>query len=139
MGLETAATAASDDGLRWLAHPAGAGVYTEPDEMGVAAHLVFGTLTRLAGADLCIYPGSGGRISTQGGDEDRIARSLTGPLAGHKATLPCTGGGKSLAQAPEVAAVLGPDCAIVVGGDLLRLGPMMEDGVRSTIERLKAV
>lgn len=139
MGLETAASAAGDDGLMWLAHPAGAGVYTEPTDMGIAAHLVFGTLTRLAGADLCIYPGSGGRISTHGGDENRIAESLTGPLADHKATLPCTGGGKTLAQAPEVAASLGPDCAIVVGGDLLRLGPLMEDGVRTTIESLKVV
>lgn len=136
MGLETAGTVAREHDLMWLAHPAGAGVWTEGDTIGMAPELVFGQLIRLAGADLCIYPGSGGRISTRGLDEQRIAAALTGPLGQHRASLPCTGGGKTLAQVPTVAAELGPDCAVVVGGDLLRHADQLSQQVATTISSL---
>jgi ribulose-bisphosphate carboxylase large chain len=136
MGLETAATTARDHGLLWLAHPAAAGVFTEPTDMGVAADLIFGTLPRLAGADLVIYPGTGGRISAHG-NESLICQSLTAPLGHLAPSLPCTGGGKTLAQAPETAQRLGHDCAIVIGGDLLRLGDRMGTSIRKTIKQLE--
>lgn len=136
MGLETAATAAREFGLMWLAHPAVAGTMTESDDRGIAADVLLGTLVRAAGADISIYPGRGGRISTVEGEDSKIHHALTEPLGSLKPTLPCTGGGKTLDQVPETARELGPDCAILVGGDLLSRGRGLEQAVRETIEEL---
>ncbi|MGY6587181.1 MAG: RuBisCO large subunit C-terminal-like domain-containing protein [Wenzhouxiangella sp.] len=136
MGMETAAAAARSRELLWLSHPAGAGVWTETPDRGASAEWIFGRLPRLAGADLSIYPGSGGRITAQQADESGIIRALTRPLGHHLPTLPCSGGGKTLAQVPELASRLGPDLAVVVGGDLLLHGDGIQAVVSSTISKL---
>ena len=137
MGLEHAATAAREHGLMWLAHPAMAGALTQPSDTGIAPDLVFGTLPRLAGADLVIYPGHGGRLSTGSADTaDRIHRALLVEQARHRASLPCSGGGKTLSDLATIQARHGSDCAIVVGGDLLRHGPTISDRVRQAITDL---
>ena len=137
MGLEHAASAARDHGLMWLAHPAMAGSLTQSNDSGIAAELVFGTLPRLAGADLVIYPGSGGRIST--GDNataKAIHRRLLDQQGLHRPALPCSGGGKRLSDLPEMTREYGADCAVVVGGDLLLHGREMAEKVRATIAAL---
>ncbi|TVQ34993.1 MAG: hypothetical protein EA370_09895, partial [Wenzhouxiangella sp.] len=121
MGLEHAATAAREHGLMWLAHPAMAGAFTQTTATGIVPELIFGSLPRLAGADLVIYPGDGGRISTGSLDTaSAIHDALLGQQGPHHRSLPCSGGGKTLDQLPALAARHGPDCAVVVGGDLLR-------------------
>lgn len=139
MGLETAATAAQDHGLMWLAHPAMAGTMTESHDRGVCSAVLLGTMIRLAGADISIFPGRGGRISSQhANDEADTCHALTRPLGHLKSTLPCTGGGKTLEQAPETAKRLGPDCAVLVGGDLIGRGEALESAARGAIEALES-
>ncbi len=139
MGLETAANAARRHQLMWLSHPAMAGVFTESSEHGVATNLLLGTLTRLAGADLSIFPGRGGRIQSGVDDEQTTCTALTAPLGGLRPTLPCLGGGKRLDQLARTARKLGPDLAIVVGGDLLRCGDNLESATRQAVNDLDAV
>ncbi len=140
MGLETAASAARRHGLMWLAHPAAAGTLTESTDRGINAAVLLGTLVRAAGADISIFPGSGGRISS--GERDTgaaTARALTAPLGSMRASLPCAGGGKTLELAAQTAAEQGPDRAIVVGGDLLTRGAGIERATRETIAQLAAL
>lgn len=139
MGLETAAAAARARGLLWLAHPAGAGVWTEPENCGISSELIFGLLPRLAGADLVIYPGSGGRISLRQGDERAIIRELTQPLGQHPASLPCSGGGKTLDQVATLADHLGSNLAIVVGSDLWLKGEQLGVSMQEAVSRLNQV
>ena len=137
MGLETAADAARRHELMWLSHPAMAGVFTEPEDRGIAADVLLGTLVRAAGADISIFPGSGGRIqSGRPDDQASICRALTGPLADLAPTLPCSGGGKTLELAAETARHQGPDCAILVGGDLIARGDNISSCVAETIAAL---
>jgi ribulose-bisphosphate carboxylase large chain len=137
LGLEAASRAARDHGLMWLAHPAMAGVWTEPDDHGISPAVLLGTLVRLAGADISIFPGRGGRIASRHADEEKsICEALTGPLGHIKLSLPCSGGGKTLDQAAEFARSHGPDGALVVGGDLLRRGRDLESATRATIQTL---
>ncbi|NBB94013.1 MAG: hypothetical protein GVY32_12690 [Gammaproteobacteria bacterium] len=136
MGLESAATTAREFGLMWLAHPAMAGSLTEPDDHGVSTDVLLGTLVRAAGADISIFPGSGGRISSSHDDEGRTCRALTEPLGTLPATLPCTGGGKRLDQVAAAGRRLGPDFAVLVGGDLLRRGDALESSTRDAITEL---
>ena len=137
MGLESAASAARDHGLMWLAHPAMAGAFTESHDRGISAAIMLGTLVRLAGADISIFPGRGGRISSHHADDETATCSaLTSPLADLKATLPCIGGGKTLENAPDTAQRLGRDCAVLVGGDLIAKGDGLEAAVRETLDQL---
>ncbi len=139
IGLETASTAARAHGLMWLAHPAMAGALTESDQSGISAAVLLGTLVRLAGADISIFPGSGGRIQSSQDSDASVCRKLTEALGSHRRALPCIGGGKTLEQATESVAALGQDHAILVGGDLLARGVQMAQAVKSTIENLDAL
>lgn len=136
MGLETAAMAAREFGLMWLAHPALAGNLTEPADRGVGTDVLLGTMVRVAGADISIFPGSGGRISSSHDDEAATCSALTSALGNMRATLPCTGGGKRLDQVAEVGKRLGPDYAVLVGGDLLRQGDSLEPATARAIASL---
>jgi ribulose-bisphosphate carboxylase large chain len=138
MGLETAASAARQRGLMWLSHPAMAGVFAESADHGVSTPVLLGTLARVAGADLSIFPGRGGRIESGHDAESSTCQALTEPLGDLKPTFPCLGGGKRLDQLAETAARLGPDLAIVVGGDLLRQGDQLETATRQAIAQLEA-
>lgn len=140
MGLESAAHAARERGLMWLAHPAMAGVLTEPADRGIASPVLLGTLVRAAGADISIFPGPGGRIrSGQVSDIQTTCQALTRPMGSLAPTLPCFGGGKTLDQAPEVAAAQGPDCALLVGGDLIGRGAGIQADTARTIDALNAL
>ncbi|NDY94495.1 RuBisCO large subunit C-terminal-like domain-containing protein [Wenzhouxiangella limi] len=139
MGLETAAAAARERELMWLSHPAMAGAFTEPEATGIASAVLLGTLLRVAGADISIFPGRGGRIrSGHADDETATCRALAGPLGSLKATLPCTGGGKTLEQAVATARAQGPDCAILVGGDLIARHDRIQADVAATVAALQA-
>lgn len=138
MGLETAASAARERALMWLSHPAMAGAFTEPSDTGIASAVMLGTLARVAGADISIFPGRGGRIrSGKVDDESATCRALTGPLGPIKAALPCTGGGKTLDQVAITAKAQGPDCAVLVGGDLIARGDRIQPETASAIAALK--
>lgn len=136
MGLETAACAAREFGLMWLAHPAMAGSLTESRDHGVATSALLGTLVRAAGADISIFPGNGGRISSSHNDEAATCHALTKPLGSLQKTLPCTGGGKRLDQVRSTGQERGPDFAVLVGGDLLRQRENLEAATRNVIEGL---
>jgi ribulose-bisphosphate carboxylase large chain len=140
MGLETAATAARERELMWLSHPAMAGAFPEPADTGIASAVLLGTMARIAGADISIFPGRGGRIqSGRSDDESATCQALTGPLASIKATLPCTGGGKTLEQAAATAQAQGPDCAVLVGGDLIARGDHITTDTATTVAALAAL
>ncbi len=139
MGLETAASAARERGLMWLSHPAMAGSFTEGGDRGIATPVLLGTLVRLAGADISILPGSGGRLQTGNqADVERTCRALTKELGSMPTTLPCFGGGKRLEQAPETAVRFGRDCALLVGGDLIGRSEDLRRDVEATIAALSA-
>lgn len=138
LGLESASSAARERGLIWLSHPAMAGGFTEATDRGVATSVLLGTLTRLAGADISIFPGSGGRLQTTRTDEiAATCRALTRPMGPLKPTLPCFGGGKTLEQTATAAKNHGQDCAVLVGGDIIRRGVQIRQDVAATIAALE--
>jgi ribulose-bisphosphate carboxylase large chain len=120
----------------WLAHPAMAGSMTEPDDRGVSTEVLLGTLVRAAGADISIFPGSGGRISSGHDDERATCRALTKSMEPLRPTLPCTGGGKRLESVGEAGRRHGPDYAVLVGGDLLRQRDKLEEATRRAVSEL---
>lgn len=135
-GLEAAKAIAADHDLIMMAHPALAGAYTEPEQHGIALPVLQGTLYRLAGADISIFPGPGGRISNADERCHRTIAALTEPLGSLAPSLPCPAGGKRLEEIPHLAAAYGEDAMLLFGGDLLGYD---EDPQRATAVFLQAL
>lgn len=133
MGLESAAAAARSHGLMWLAHPAVAGTFTEPAETGICTEVLLGQLVRAAGADISIFPGQGGRIASHHDDLAATCAALTSNWGSLAPTLPCTGGGKRLADVETAGHERGKNFAVLVGGDLLRRGDELETATSEAI------
>ena len=96
-----------------LAHPALGG------NLRIDPAVLFGTLFRLIGADMVIYPNHGGRFSYDLTTCQRIAAALAAPLGGHRAALPVPAGGMTPARLDEMVATYGEDVVLLVGGALL--------------------
>ena len=118
VGVSALGMLAEDPGLDVpiLGHFAFADAITGSPTGGVAAHLMLGTLPRLAGADLVVYPAPYGSLHIDQAVYRRVARALTGPIDGIAGALPVPGGGLHAGMVPRLVADLGSDVAVGAGG-----------------------
>ena len=119
LGLDATRELCARHGLVLMAHPALTGSYTNHADGGIGHGLLLGTLFRLAGADISIFPNHGGRFSFSRGQCDDIAARLRGPLGGLRPALPAPAGGMSLERVAGMADDYGADAVWLVGGALL--------------------
>ena len=121
------------DGGMVLSHPSFLGGFTASPSHGIAPHVLFGTLLRLAGADATIFPSFGGRFSLSREQCLAIAEAARRPLPGIAPTLPAPGGGMPIDRVPELLDAYGPDTVFLIGADLQQGG-----NPRRAAERLVA-
>lgn len=124
-------------GLPVMAHPAFLGSFSASPGAGIAHGAVYGTLMRLAGADLSIFPNHGGRFSFTPDECREIAGALAAPLGGLARAFPAPGGGMTLARVPEIVDFYGPEVALLIGGDLFRGERLVDTAAafRAAVER----
>lgn len=134
LGLDTARALAARHGLVFMAHPSLCGTLTR----GIDPGLVFGTLFRLAGVDVSVFPDERGRFSFASGACAAIRRRLAEPLGGLRPAWPCPAGGLGFDGLEAVCADYGEDAVLLVGGALHGHAPRMEDGARAFAERIAA-
>ncbi len=125
----------SFDQMRYLAskvsipimgHPAFLGSYSASPTNGIGHGKLYGTLMRLAGADLSVYPNYGGRFSFSRAECQAVATGLTEPLGSLKTAFPSPGGGMTLDRVKEIVEFYGNDVALLIGGDLHRGDSLVE-------------
>lgn len=121
-GFDTMRQLADDDAIALpiMGHPAFLGSFVVSEEAGIEHGLLFGTIFRLAGADLVVFPSHGGRFSFSPDACSSIARACRAPLGDLAPILPTPGGGMTLDRVAELRDFYGPDTALLVGGDLHR-------------------
>jgi ribulose-bisphosphate carboxylase large chain len=121
-GYDTMRVLAADDeiGLPIMAHPTFLGSLVAGRDHGIDHGIVFGTLMRLAGADVTAFPNYGGRFSFPPEACRQIAECSTVPLGNLAAILPAPGGGMTVDRVNEILDFYGNDCAILIGGALHR-------------------
>ncbi|WP_242479409.1 RuBisCO large subunit C-terminal-like domain-containing protein [Lamprobacter modestohalophilus] len=119
-GLDSLRRLAADDqiALPILSHPALLGGLSLGPSQGLAHGLLFGTLTRLAGADATIFPSFGGRFAFTAAECQEITTAARAPLAGLAPIWPVPAGGMRLEQVPELVTFYGRDSMLLIGGDL---------------------
>lgn len=136
VGLDAARWAAERFGLLIAAHPTAAGTFFHDRVHGITPAVLLGTLSRLAGADISVFPNAGGRFGFSVEECADIGQALAAPLGALKPALPAPAGGMQFDNVPAMARQYGRDAVFLVGGALLSRGP---DLAASTAELLQAV
>ncbi|MES2145821.1 MAG: RuBisCO large subunit C-terminal-like domain-containing protein [Pseudomonadota bacterium] len=133
-GFDAMAGLARDTGLPVMAHPAFLGAHVLSPDTGFSHGMMFGTLMRLAGADISVFPNHGGRFAFSPGQCDEIVAACRAGAPG-MAILPSPGGGMTPERMPDLARAYGPETVYLLGGSLLRSGVELA----SVISRLRDV
>lgn len=137
MGLDTARTLAGDYGLLLMAHPALTGSYTNSDVQGIDHGVLLGTLFRLMGADISIFPNVGGRFAYRAADCARIRDCLRAPLGDLRAAWPCPAGGMRLHNLDNMATDYGADTVFLVGGALLGQSESLQSSTSMFLDEIR--
>lgn len=118
LGLDLCRKLACDYGLVFMAHPAMTGAYTSGRDHGMSHAVLLGSLFRLAGADISVFPATGGRFNYAPSDCAAVTAKLTQVQGALKASFPCPAGGITFNRVPELAEVYGVDSVLLIGGSL---------------------
>lgn len=121
-GFDAMRMVAEDDdiALPVMGHPSLLGSFVTPSQHGLAHHVVFGTLMRIAGADISIFPNFGGRFSFTPDECLEITKTARAPMAHIKDAWVSPAGGMTLNRIDEMLDFYGRDTAALVGGALHR-------------------
>jgi ribulose-bisphosphate carboxylase large chain len=103
-----------------MAHPSFLGSHVTDPTSGLSHGLLFGSLARLAGADVSIFPNFGGRFSFTREACLEIATACRAPLGGLRTAFPAPGGGMTVERVPEMLDAYGEDVCLLIGGNLYR-------------------
>ena len=91
---------------------------------------MFGTLQRLAGADISIFPNVGGRFGFSAAECISIADACRDSTGIGRPILPSLGGGMSAERAGEMKRMYGDDAVFLLGGSLLRYGDKIGEAIK---------
>ncbi|MBP7127560.1 ribulose 1,5-bisphosphate carboxylase large subunit [Myxococcota bacterium] len=125
-GLDCMRALARQTGLPVMAHPALAGAFFAHEDHGIAMPVAMGTLVRLAGADLAIFPGPGGRFAPAPREVAAWDRALKEDFQGLAATMPVPAGGLPLEGVAPLIRMFGRDVTFLVGSSLYRHSPDLQ-------------
>ncbi len=100
-----------------FAHPAFSGSMAV-NPQGFTLQMLYGLITRLAGADATIFPGNGGRFTFTKEECIGIAETGKKEMGSIKPIFPCPAGGMNFAKIPQMLADYGKDVMFLIGGGL---------------------
>lgn len=118
-----------DFGLPVMSHPAFIGSYLSGGT-GFTHGALLGTLMRLAGADVVVYPNFGGRFSFSKDECRDIADKCRSDLKHIKTVFPSPGGGMNFSNIPEMTEFYGNDVMYLMGGGLFKRSPDLIENCR---------
>ncbi len=120
--------------LLWMAHPSFSGAFFTDKSNGIKPGFLLGKIQRLLGADMVIYPDSGGRFFIFNKDECReIAANLReGFEERFKPSMPVPAGGISISDVAKVLSFYGNDVMLLIGGSVF----LHKDGLQQATRQL---
>jgi ribulose-bisphosphate carboxylase large chain len=121
-GFDSLRLLAADDSLALpiQGHPAMLGSLVTSKSEGISHGIALGTLMRLAGADISIFPNVGGRFSFTKDQCLEITEKSREKLGSLKPMMVSPAGGMTLERIPEMIDMYGKDSALLIGGALSR-------------------
>jgi ribulose-bisphosphate carboxylase large chain len=136
-GFDTIRHIAETYGLIIMAHPSFGGSWVLQRESGMTPAVLYGTIFRLIGCDVSIFPNAGGRFSFSENECRELSTALRQPLLSYNPALPCPAGGMTFERIPDMARIFGPDTMLLIGGALMRYSRDREVGTRSFMDRIR--
>lgn len=139
VGWDTLRVISEDDSiaLPLMCHPTFLGTFVTSAENGIDHGVLFGTLARLAGADLSVFPNYGGRFSFSKDECRQIAEATAAPLGELKTIFPAPGGGMTVDRIPEIIDFYQGEVALLVGGGLHRGSDSITENSRTLREYIE--
>lgn len=121
-GFDSMRTIADNDevSLPIMAHPSMLGSFVSNPTQGIAHGVLLGTIMRLAGADISVFPNFGGRFAFTAEECSQIARAARADLHGIAPIWVSPAGGMTVEHIPQMRAFYGEDLALLIGGALHR-------------------
>jgi ribulose-bisphosphate carboxylase large chain len=119
-----------------MTHPSFLGPHVLSEDTGFSHGMMFGTLQRLAGADISVFPNAGGRFAFSTAECREIADACQSIDGIGRPILPSPGGGMGVERANEMRAAYGDDTVFLIGGSLLRHIDEIGDTVGDLLKRL---
>ncbi|MBI4060182.1 MAG: ribulose 1,5-bisphosphate carboxylase large subunit [Elusimicrobia bacterium] len=136
VGLDAMRALADRRRAVFMAHPAYSGSLYAERSHGIEHSLYLGTLMRLSGADITVFPNAGGRFAFTPEECRDIAARSRSALGGLLPAWPAPGGGMNLDNAAAMTHDFGADAIWLVGGRLLMHPGGPEAGARAFREKM---
>ena len=124
-------------GMIVMAHPALTGTHFHDPRHGMTPAVLLGTLFRLLGADISVFPNAGGRFSFTPEECLELADALRRPLGALKPAFPAPAGGMTLDSIPAMADSFGPDAVLLIGGALMQHSRDPETGASAFADAIR--
>lgn len=125
-------------GLAVMTHPTFTGTHFHDPRHGMTPAILLGSLFRVFGSDISVYPNMGGRFTFTKPECLDLADALRKPLGGLKACFPSPAGGMTIEKIGAMLDMYGKDTALLIGGALLRYSPDPEVSARAFVTALEA-
>ncbi len=103
-------------GIPIMAHPALAGAVAGSPTTGISYRTLLGSLMRLGGADIVLFPSSYGTVALPWHETDAIRQALTEPMGSLRKSFPGPSAGIHPGLVPRILKDYGPDVIINAGG-----------------------
>jgi ribulose-bisphosphate carboxylase large chain len=137
IGPDTGFRLARKYDLAVMTHPTFSGTHFHDPEHGMTPAILLGTLFRLFGADVSVFPNYGGRFTFSKEECVDLAGALRKPLGGLKSVFPSPAGGMTIDRVSNMLDAYGDDTALLIGGALIRESPSPEIAARSFVTALE--
>ena len=138
LGLDEVRRLAAKNEALFMAHPAFSGAFYADRTHGIETSFYLGTLMRLIGADITVFPNAGGRFAFTPEECRAVAERSRAPLGELVPAWPAPGGGMRLDNAAGMGRDFGVDAVWLVGGSLLMQPGGPEAGARAFRDAISA-
>ena len=121
-----------------MTHPSFTGSFVLNKETGLSHAMMYGTLQRIMGSDISVFPNVGGRFGFSESQCLSIASACLSITGLGAPIMPSPGGGMSVERAQDMVAMYGENVVYLLGGSLLRSGDKIGDAVKAMRDAVDA-
>jgi 2,3-diketo-5-methylthiopentyl-1-phosphate enolase len=121
-----------------MAHPALAGNFISAPNYGMSSPLLLGSLMRMSGADLALFPSPYGNVSISKSDALEIARRLSGE-SHYKRSFPVPSAGIHPGMLPRIMEDFGKDVVINAGGGIHHHPSGTKSGAKAFLDAIEGM
>ncbi|MEO5357484.1 MAG: RuBisCO large subunit C-terminal-like domain-containing protein [Nitrospirae bacterium YQR-1] len=122
-----------------MAHPALTGTHFHDLNHGISIDVLLGTIFRLAGADISIYPATGGRFGFTPDDCKKLNYALRTPLYHIKPSFPAPAGGMGYDKIADMASLYGVDTVYLIGGALQLYNKSLKKATEAFLRKINEI